>query len=114
MNVHKVRKDCKYNEAELFSILPFKADFISSSTHDRMFILKNKILPSMFNYWLEIGKEYDSRHSKILSKVVHFQKFAIRFIYYIQQCRNSRSGVQITGVWHMVEEKQFRDFRRGG
>ena len=94
MNSQKVRKDCKYNEAELFSILPFKADFISSSTHDRMVILKKNILPSMFNYWLEIGKEYDSKESKILSKVVHFQKSVIRFISYIQiECRNSRSGV---------------------
>jgi hypothetical protein len=71
MNAHKVRKDCRYNEAELFSITPFKSNFITSSTHERMVILKKKILPSMFNYWLEIGKEYDTNESKKLSKVGH-------------------------------------------
>ena len=72
MNPHKVRKDCKYNEGELSSILPFKSDFISSTTHERMVILKRKILPSLFNHWLEKGKEYDSEESKLLSKVVYY------------------------------------------
>lgn len=70
MNPPRIRKDCKYNEAEVFSILPYKADFISSTTHERMELLKKKILPSMFNYWLGIGKDYDSDESKVLAKVV--------------------------------------------
>ena len=75
MNTHKVRKDCRYNEAELFSIIPFKSDFITSSTHERLVILRKKILPSMFNYWLDNGKEYTPKESKILSKVVSFKYF---------------------------------------
>lgn len=75
MNALKVRKDCKYNQAELITIMPFKSDFIASSTHERMVILKKKILPSMFNHWLEIGKEFDPEQSKVLAKVVQFKKF---------------------------------------
>lgn len=70
MTSNKVRKDCRYNEAEMFSILPYKEEFVSSSTHLRMVLLKKKILPSIFNYWLETGKEYNSEESKTLSKVV--------------------------------------------
>jgi hypothetical protein len=113
MNTHKVWKDCKYNEAELFSIMPYKSDFISSSTHDRMVILRKKILPAMFNYWLENGKDYNSIESNLLSKVVHFMIFLIRLIYNTEsEFRNLRSGVQTIGVWRMVTKK-FRDFRPG-
>jgi hypothetical protein len=69
MTTIKIRKDCKYSVAEVLCILPFKADFITSSIQERMALLKNQILPKMFNYWLENGKEYDTDESRSLSKV---------------------------------------------
>jgi len=69
MDTVKVRADCRYNEQELSHILPFKMDFISSTTPERMAILKSSILPGMFNYWQDIGRVYDLNESKALSKV---------------------------------------------
>jgi hypothetical protein len=54
---------------EMQKILPFKEDFISSTTEERMSILKNSILTEMFNYWQDQGKEYTPNESKALSKV---------------------------------------------
>lgn len=70
MDKRKFRKDCRYNKEELLSILPFQADFISSSTHERLVLMKRKICPAMFNHWLELGKEYNVNESKLLSKVL--------------------------------------------
>lgn len=69
MTASKLRSDCRYNEVEVSKILPFKTDFMAASIPNRMTILKRDILPAMFNYWQEIGKEYDSNASKMLSKV---------------------------------------------
>lgn len=66
----KVRSDCRYNEQELSQILPFKSDFISSSTPERVTILKKHILPDMFNYWQDVeGKVFNANESKALTKV---------------------------------------------
>jgi hypothetical protein len=69
MSARKVRADCKYNDDELHEILPFKADFIAGTIPERIALLQSKILPAMFNYWEELGKEYDSQESKAISKV---------------------------------------------
>jgi hypothetical protein len=54
---------------EMEKILPFKLEFISSTTTERMSILKNSILPELFNYWQDKGKEYTPKQSKALTKV---------------------------------------------
>ena len=101
----KLRKDCRYNAEELISILPYQAEFISSSTHERSVLLKQKILPAMFNYWLENGKEYNANESKVLMKVVQLtipplDRFITQFEY-----RNLRNGVQTIGTWCMVMQR---------
>jgi hypothetical protein len=70
MSPPKVRSDCKYNDLELNEILPFKPDFISGTIHERMTLLKSKILPTMFNYWQGMGKEYNAKESKAITKVL--------------------------------------------
>jgi hypothetical protein len=69
MTIPKVRSDCRYNIEELQKILPFKLDFLAATIAQRMTMLKRHILPALFNYWQEMGKEYDSKESRILSKV---------------------------------------------
>ena len=75
-----VRKDCKYSDADLTCILPYKAEFMTSTTHERIIILRKKILPSMFNHWMENRKEYDPAESKVLSKVLLFIFSVIRLL----------------------------------
>jgi uncharacterized protein with von Willebrand factor type A (vWA) domain len=74
MSARKVRADCKYDADELREIRPFKADFVAGTIPQRMALLKSKILPAMFNYWQELGKEYDSQESKAISKVLPINK----------------------------------------
>jgi hypothetical protein len=54
---------------EMEKILPFKEAFISSTREERMSILKDDILPALFNYWQDEGEEYTPRESKALTKV---------------------------------------------
>lgn len=70
MATKKVRSDCRFNELEMKEILPYKTPFISGTIPERMTILKEKLLPTLFNYWQEHGKEYDERESKAISKVI--------------------------------------------
>src|ERR1700678_1511638 len=39
-----VRKDCKYSDADLICILPYKSEYMSSTTQERVIILRKKIL----------------------------------------------------------------------
>ena len=73
-----VRKDCKYSDADLICILPYKSEYMSSTTQERVIILRKEILPSMFNHWMENGKEYDLEESRVLSKVRVFKISVIR------------------------------------
>lgn len=51
------RKDSRYNAKEHEQMLPFKENFVKSMTPaDRLLILRNQILPAMFNYWASVGK----------------------------------------------------------
>ena len=71
-NSHKkLRKDCKYNAEELQQILPFKSSFIKATTiPERILILRSQILPAMFNYWAENGKQpKDEEESQLWAKV---------------------------------------------
>lgn len=67
----KPRKDCRYNTAELDVLRPFKEEFRTrTTTKDRLAVLKNKILPAMFNYWQSIGKQpVNEDESRAWSKV---------------------------------------------
>ena len=116
MNMPKVRSDCKYNQDELDKILPFKMDFISSTTEERMALLKKKILPEMFNYWQDLGKEYDAKESKILSKVHEKLKFLkIKLNCLLMPVHRQELTQWCTNNWRMVhghrKPKKFRTRR---
>lgn len=97
MRPAKVRSDCRYGADEIEIILPFKSDFITSSTPERMKILQKDILPNMFNYWQDNGKVYTSKESKALSKVWKRNSGMLKKTLII--FRNLLSGVQTIGGW---------------
>lgn len=57
--------------AEIERIISFKLQFIQATTvPERVLILKSQILPAMFNYWAEIGREpKDEEESRAQAKV---------------------------------------------
>jgi hypothetical protein len=62
----KARKDCKYTAEERKVIDLYKEEFRSETTKaGRVLILRSKILPAIFNYWVQNGTppkdEDDSR-----------------------------------------------------
>ena len=69
MDTIKIRADCKYDKDELAAILPYRSSFISGTIAERITILKRDILTAMFNHWLSLGKVYNPKKSKALTKV---------------------------------------------
>ena len=69
MDMIKIRADCKYDKDELAAILPYRSIFISGTIAERITILKRDILTAMFNHWLSLGKVYNPKKSKALTKV---------------------------------------------
>jgi hypothetical protein len=70
-DARKPRKDSKYSAEERKIIEPYKDAFRSERTvGGRLQILRNNILPAMFNYWERIGNSpKDQDESRLRAKV---------------------------------------------
>jgi hypothetical protein len=75
-NRRQVRKDSKYSTEERKVIEPYKDAFRSEQTvAGRLQILRNDILPAMFNYWQIIGKAPENEDESRQRAKVKFQLF---------------------------------------
>jgi hypothetical protein len=69
-NSHKPpRRDCQYSPEEIAQILPFKDDYRKATPPARLISMKTKILPAMFNYWTEHGKQPTADEGPVKAQV---------------------------------------------